>query len=181
MRVVLAQLEDTELVSQEEHRVQIYPASVKVPTVADAERRIDEKARAEKIKRNKGRALKDVAGLLIRTPPMETLRPWKRSPPMTSSPGRASTGGSFEASARRSRTSGSSTTTSTSRPTSTWASHEAAKSASPRQAKRRKPSLDVLREEAPDDEALNEHATELRLRLCAERVRERTERPTLPE
>ena len=70
---MLAQLEDTELVIQEEHRVQIYPASVRVPTVADAERRIDEKARAEKIKRNKVRALKDVAGLLSRTPPMETL------------------------------------------------------------------------------------------------------------
>ena len=39
--------------------------------------------------------------------------------------------------------------------------------------------VDVLREEAPDDVALQEHATELKLRRCAERVRERTERATL--
>ena len=175
MRIVLAQLEDTELVSQEEHRVQIYPASVKVPTVADAERRIDERAQAGKIKRNKVKALKDVAGLLIRTPPTETL---------TTDDVVARTGVDW----RELR--------------SVCAMLEDLGIVSndinitayvhvgvPRSSEKRlteaseaeKALIDVLREEAPDDEALKEHATELRLRLCAERVRERTERPTLPE
>ena len=68
MKVVLAQLEQTELIAQEEHRVQMYPASVKVATEAEAEHKIEQQVTRRGIKRGKVPSLKAVAGLLIRTP-----------------------------------------------------------------------------------------------------------------
>ena len=175
MRVVLAQLEETELVSQEEHRVQIYPASVKVPTVADAERRIDEKARSGKIKRNKVKSLKDVAGLLIRTPPTETL---------TTDDVVARTGVNWRELRSVCAMLQDLGIVNNDINITAYVHVGVARSSEKRLAEAseaEKALIDVLREEAPDDEALKEHATELRLRLCAERVRERTERTTLPE
>ena len=175
MRVVLAQLEETELVSQEEHRVQIYPASVKAPTAAEAERKIDEKAQAGKIKRSKVKALKAVARLLIRTAPTETL---------TTDDVVAQTGVDWRELRSVCAMLEDLGIVSNDINLTAYVHVGVARSSEKRleeASETERALIDVLREEAPDDEALKEHATELKLRLCAERVRERTERTTLPE
>ena len=175
MGVVLAQLEETELISQEEHRVQVYPASVRAPNAAEAERTIDEKARAGQIKRSKVKALKAVAGLLIRTAPTEML---------TTDDVVAQTGVDWRELRSVCAMLEALGIVSNDINLTAYVHVGVARSSEKRLAEAReteKALIDVLREKAPDDEALQEHATELRLRLCAESVRERTERTTLPE
>ena len=175
MKVVLAQLEQTELIAQEEHRVQMYPASVKVATEAEAEHKIEQQVTRRGIKRGKVPALKAVAGLLIRTPPTEML---------TTDDVVAQTGVDW-----RELRSVCAMLEELGIVTNDVNITAYVHIGSPRPSEKRleeaieteKALVDVLREEAPDDVALQEHATELKLRRCAERVRERTERATLPE
>ena len=153
----------------------MYPASVKVATEAEAEHKIEQQVTRRGIKRSKVPALKAVAGLLIRTPPTEML---------TTDDVVAQTGVDW-----RELRSVCAMLEELGIVTNDVNITAYVHIGPPRPSEKRleeaieteRTLVDVLREEAPDDVALQEHATELKLRRCAERVRERTERATLPE
>ena len=175
MRVVLAQLEEAELVAQEEHSVRVYPSSMKVATVEAANRLIDKAAAGAKIKRAKVNSLKRVVEVLIGTGPGEALttddicarcavepREFRSIFTTLEHLGIVSNDLSL-----------------------TVYIHKGGKSSSQNRfaesSETERTLIDVLRETAPDDEALREAPTRLRLRQCAEKIRGIVQRQVLPE